>query len=83
MTVNNLIQLLQKCDPNAQVRIGTYCGTFDGFINGIHTNIISPRNGEHCVYLEFEITHYEGESIQLTNAVGENKDYSYADVESI
>ena len=72
MTVNNLIQLLQKCDLNAQVRTGTCCGTVDGIIKGIHVNIVSPSNGRHCVYLECEITHYEGERILRKNTFRKN-----------
>ena len=71
MTVNNLIHLLQKCDPNAQIRTGTSCGTVDGIIKGIHVNIVSPSNGKHCVYLECEITHYDGEKIQRKYIKGE------------
>ena len=68
MTVKNLIEMLGNCDPDAHVRAGTFCGTVDGIINGIHCNIISPSNGKQCVYLEFEITHFEGEKMQDTIA---------------
>jgi hypothetical protein len=52
---------------NAHVRVGTYCGTFDGIIKKIHVNVISPSNRKNCVYLGCEITHFDGESIHHTN----------------
>ena len=73
MTVKNLIRLLEQCNPNAQVRIGTICGTIDGNVKGISVNQLSPSSRTHCVYLECEITHYEGERIQQTYANSKNR----------
>jgi len=73
MTVKNLIRLLKNCDPNAQVRVGTYCGTVDGEMKGISANQLSPSNKQLCVYLECEIEHYKGERIQQTYPVEEKQ----------
>ncbi|HVO72978.1 MAG TPA: hypothetical protein VMT35_03080 [Ignavibacteriaceae bacterium] len=66
MTVKNLIRLLKKCDMNEQVRIGTYCGTVEGTIKGIHTDLRSPSNKGYCVYLGCEMMHFKGERTQRT-----------------
>ncbi len=71
MTVKNLIRLLEKCDLNTQVRVGTYCGTVDGNIKGVSVNQISPSNKRHCLYLECEIEHYKGERTQGQYRVAE------------
>ena len=73
MTAKNLIQQLKKCDPNAEIRVGTYCGTVDGVIKGISGNVLSPSNRQHCVYVGCEITHYKGEKVQRTCTVEEKK----------
>jgi hypothetical protein len=71
MTVKNLIRLLEKCDLNVEVRVGTYCGTVDGNIKGISVDQLTPSHREHCMYLECEIEHYNGERIQWTYPTGE------------
>ena len=73
MTVKNLIQQLNKCDPNAQVRVGTYCGTVDGIIKEISGEVLAPSNKQHCVYLECEMEYYNGEKVQHAYTVEEKR----------
>jgi hypothetical protein len=82
MTVQDLIQRLKDWDPNAEVRIGRYCGTVDWSIEGISVYVLSPSDEQYCVYLGCEIAHYKGERIQQTNAVEESNFYNGADVKT-
>jgi hypothetical protein len=63
MTVKKLVSILKKCDPKTTVRFGSYCGTVDGAVKGIALNELSPSNKTRCVYIECEITHYEGKHV--------------------
>ncbi len=79
MTVKNLIQHLQKWDPNAEVRVGRYGGPVDWSIKGISVYILSPSDIQDYVYLGCEITNYEGERVQQTYSLEETNFYNCAD----
>lgn len=62
MTVKNLIHHLKKCNPNAEVRVGSCCGTIDGIVQEVSADVLSPAN-THCVYIACKITHYNGTKV--------------------
>ena len=73
MTVKDLIQRLQEWDPNAEVRIGRYCGTIDWSIKGISVYILSPSDNQYRVYLGCDIAHYKGDRIQQAATIEEKQ----------
>ena len=73
MTVKDLIQELKKCNPNTQVRVGTCCGTVDGVITEVSSDILSPSNRQPCVYVACEITHFNGQKVRRTYIADEKQ----------
>jgi hypothetical protein len=66
MTVKDLIQRLKEWDPNAEVRVGRYCGTVDWSIKGISVYMLSPSDNQYCVYLGCENNHCQADNNQRT-----------------
>ena len=66
MTVKDLIERLQEWDPDAEVRVGRFCGTVDWGIKGISVYIHSPSDNQYCVYLGCENNHYQADHNQRT-----------------
>ena len=64
MTVKDLIQHLKEWNPNAEVRVGRYCGPVDWNIKGISVYVHSPSDNQYCVYLGCGIIHHQGDKTQ-------------------
>lgn len=58
MKVKTLIKKLEKCDPEARVKFGTFCGTASGDVR----KVIREKSVKH-VELDCKMTHYEGEKV--------------------
>jgi hypothetical protein len=67
MTVKELTKCLNEWDPNAEVRIGGHCGMIDWSIRGISVYMLSPIDGQYCVYLGCKNNQNHGENIPQTS----------------
>ncbi len=73
MTVKDLIERLNEWDPNAEVRIGRYCGPVDWSIKGISLYVHSPLENQYSVYLACD-NRYKSEDVPQTSLLPEKTD---------